>query len=69
MSDMSNTLPTIIMQDDSNLLNATTTNSNFTLQKHLTLPPNTFSLISEDLIKHSYSDDGSTDESDIEIDL
>lgn len=69
--EMSNTLPTIIMQDDSNLMNTTAGNSNFTLQKQLSLQPTTYSLISEDLIKQSYSDDGcsSDDQSDVDIDL
>lgn len=71
MPEMSNALPTIIMQDDSTMLNTTTAHNNFTMQKHLTLPPATYSLISEDLIKQSYSDeDGTSDEqSDVEIDL
>lgn len=70
MPEMTNSLPTIIMQDDPNIMTSTTSTGNFTLQKQLSLQP-TYSLISEDLIKQSYSDDdcSSDDQSDVEIDL
>lgn len=66
MPEISTTLPTIIMQDDASVLNSSATS----LHNHLSLPSDSYSLIGEDLIKHSFSDeDSSDDQSDVEIDL
>lgn len=73
MPEISTTLPTIIMQDEASAVrNSTPTND---LAMHnLSLPSDSqYSLIGEDMIKHSFSDeemDSSGDEqSDVEIDL
>lgn len=62
MPEISSTLPSIIMQDEASILNSSTTSTD-----HLS----SYSLIGDDLIKHSFSDDGcsSGDQSDVEIDL
>lgn len=70
MPEISTTLPTIIMQDDASVLNSSATSSELGLHNHLSLPSDSYSLIGEDLIKHSFSDeDSSDDQSDVEIDL
>lgn len=71
MPEISTTLPTIIMQDEPTTINTST--SATTLNNRLGMaseqPP--YSLLGEDLMKHSFSDDGcsSDDRSDIEIDI
>lgn len=66
MPEISTTLPSIIMQDEASVLNHSAT----ALHNHLSLPSDSYSLIGEDLIKHSFSDDDSSeDQSDVEIDL
>lgn len=66
MPEISTTLPTIIMQDEAN---RTTPSTEMALHNHM-LPSDSYSLIGEDLIKHSFSDeDSSGDQSDVEIDL
>lgn len=68
LPDISSTLPTIIMQDETMSSSAQTSDLN--LHNHLSLPSESYSLIGEDLIKHSFSDEGSSgDQSDVEIDL
>lgn len=68
LPDISTTLPTIIMQDETMSSSAQTSDLN--LHNHLSLPSESYSLIGEDLIKHSFSDEGSSgDQSDVEIDL
>lgn len=70
MPEISTTLPTIIMQDESSALNNSTQTTDLSLHNHLSLPTESYSLIGEDLIKHSFSDeDSSGDQSDVEIDL
>lgn len=70
MPEISTTLPTIIMQDEANALNNSTPSNDLALHNHLSLPSDSYSLIGEDLIKHSFSDEGSSGEqSDVEIDL
>lgn len=70
MPEISTTLPTIIMQDEAASLNNTTQSTDLALHNHLSLPSDSYSLIGEDLIKHSFSDEGSSgDQSDVEIDL
>lgn len=65
MPEISSTLPTIIMQNEASAL----TNSVPDMALH-SLPTESYSLIGEDLIKHSFSDEGSSDDqSDVEIDL
>lgn len=69
---ISSTLPTVIMQDETSAMNSSaTTADQLSLSNHLSLPSDSYSLISDDLIKHSFSDDGcsSGDQSDVEIDL
>lgn len=67
MPEISTTLPTIIMQDEVSILNNSAPTSDMALHS---LPSDTYSLIGEDLIKHSFSDEGSSDnQSDVEIDL
>lgn len=73
MPEISTTLPRIIMQDESSVLNNSASNSD------LALPPETYSLIGEDIITHSFVDDdddeededesSSDEQSDVEIDL
>lgn len=54
------------MQDEAN---RTTPSTEMALHNHM-LPSDSYSLIGEDLIKHSFSDeDSSGDQSDVEIDL
>lgn len=70
LPDISSTLPTILIQDEVNALNNSTPSNDLTLHNHLSLPSDSYSLIGEDLIKHSFSDDSSSgDQSDVEIDL
>lgn len=70
LPEISTTLPTIIMQDEVNALNSSTPSTDLTLHNHLSLPSDSYSLIGEELIKHSFSDEGSSgDQSDVEIDL
>lgn len=57
MPEISSTLPTIIMQDES-VLNNSVANSD------LALPSESYSLIGEDIIKHSFSDDDDDDDDD-----
>lgn len=65
MPEISTTLPTIIMQDEASVLNHSAND----LALH-SLPSESYSLIGEDLIKHSFSDESSSgDQSDVEIDL
>ncbi|XP_031632366.1 E3 ubiquitin-protein ligase MSL2 [Contarinia nasturtii] len=67
MPDISTTLPTIIMQDEPSILNNSAPTTDLALH---TLPSDSYSLIGEDLIKHSFSDEESSDnQSDVEIDL
>lgn len=62
MPKITTALPTIIMQDESA--------TDLALSNHLALPSESYSLIGEDLIKHSFSDESSSgDQSDVEIDL
>lgn len=69
MPEISNTLPTIIMQDEASALNSSTQTADMALHNHLSLPSDSYSLIGEDL-KHSFSDASSSgDQSDVEIDL
>lgn len=73
MPEISSTLPSIIMQDEASAMNNSSTAAadQIPLHNQLSLPSDTYSLISDDLIKHSFSDDGcsSGDQSDVEIDL
>lgn len=73
MPEISSTLPSIIMQDEASTMNnsSTAATDQITLHNQLSLPSDSYSLISDDLIKHSFSDDGcsSGDQSDVEIDL
>lgn len=70
MPEISTTLPTIIMQDESSILNNSAPTSDFALHSLHSLPSDPYSLIGEDLIKHSFSDNSSSgDQSDVEIDL
>lgn len=73
--EISSTLPTIIMQDESITNNsASSTNANVSmLSSRLTMPTDQppYALLGDDILKHSFSDDGcsSEDRSDIEIDI
>lgn len=70
MPEISTTLPTIIMQDESSILNNLAPTSDLALHSLHSLPSDPYSLIGEDLIKHSFSDNSSSgDQSDVEIDL
>lgn len=74
MPEISTTLPTIIMQDEPSAMRNSTPTNDLAMHNHLSLPSDSqYSLIGEDLIKHSFSeedDDSSGDEqSDVEIDL
>lgn len=74
MPEISTTLPTIIMQDEASAMRNSTPTNDLAMHNHLSLPSDSqYSLIGEDLIKHSFSDeddDTSGDEqSDVEIDL
>lgn len=72
MPEISSTLPSIIMQDEASTMNSSTaTSDQISLHNQLSLPSDSYPLISDDLIKHSFSDDGcsSGDQSDVEIDL
>lgn len=82
MPEISSTLPTIIMQDEASAIRNSTPTNDLAIHNHLSLPSDShYSLIGEDLIKHSYSDedtsgDGDDDDnndddeqSDVEIDL
>lgn len=70
MPEISTTLPTIIMQDEPTVLNNSAASADMSFNNHLTLPSDSYSLIGEELIKHSFSDESSSDEqSDVEIDL
>lgn len=64
MPEISSTLPTIIMQDEPSI---NTSNSSRLLPSEQ--PP--YSLLGDDILKHSFSDDAcsSDDRSDIEIDI
>lgn len=67
MPEISTTLPTIIMQDEASVLNNSAPTTDLALHS---LPSDSYSLIGEDLIKHSFSDESSSgDHSDVEIDL
>lgn len=67
MPEISTTLPTIIMQDEASVLNHSAPTTDLALHS---LPSESYSLIGEDLIKHSFSDESSSgDQSDVEIDL
>lgn len=69
---ISTTLPTIIMQDEAAALRNSTPTSDFAMHNHLTLPSDShYSLIGEDLIKHSFSEEDTSgdEQSDVEIDL
>lgn len=73
MPKISSTLPSIIMQDEATTMNSSTAVADrIPLHNQLSLPSDSYSLISDDLIKHSFSEsDGcsSGDQSDVEIDL
>lgn len=72
MPEISTTLPTIIMQDDASTLRNSTPTSDLAMHNHLSLPSDShYSLIGEDIIKHSFSDEDSSgdEQSDVEIDL
>lgn len=67
MPEITSTLPTIIMQDES------VTNSTSSMRSRITVPGEQppLSLLGDDSIKQSYSDDACSSEerSDIEIDI
>lgn len=70
MPEISTTLPTLIMQEEASASNYSKPTTDSALNNHLTLPSDPYSLMDEDLIKHSFSDeDSSGDQSDVEIDL
>lgn len=71
MPEISQTLPTIIMQDESSALNNSITAAQQNqLHNHMSLPSDSYSLISDDFIKQSFTDEESSgDQSDVEIDL
>lgn len=69
MPEISTTLPTIIMQDEASVLNHSAPSTDLTLHS-LPSDSDPYSLIGEDLIKQSFSDESSSgDHSDVEIDL
>lgn len=85
MPEISTTLPTIIMQDEASAMRNSTPTNDLAMHNHLSLPSDSqYSLIGEDLIKHSFSDEEEEEEeeddddddetsgdeqSDVEIDL
>lgn len=72
MPEISSTLPTIIMQDEPSAIRNSTPTSDLAIHNHLSLPSeSSYSLIGEDLIKHSFSDEDTSgdEQSDVEIDL
>lgn len=66
MPEISKTLPTIIMQDEASAIrNSTPINEFNAIHNHLSLPSDShYSLIGEDLIKHSFSDEETSDDND-----
>lgn len=76
MPEISSTLPTIIMQDESitNTSASSLTSANACmLNSRLSMPAEQppYALLGDDILKHTFSDDGcsSEDRSDIEIDI
>lgn len=73
MPEISTTLPTIIMQDEPSAMRNSTPTNEMAIH-NLSLPSDSqYSLIGEDLIKHSFSDEeyetSGDEQSDVEIDL
>lgn len=70
LGEVSTTLPTIIMQEEPSM---STSTSSPTSLSNLPLPTECppYSLLGDDILSHSFSDDGCTsdDQSDIEIDI
>lgn len=72
MPEISSTLPTIIMQDEM-ITNTSKNGSSSSLSTRLAMPTEKppYSLLGDDIMKHSFSDDACSSEerSDIEIDI